>query len=148
MAGKGIDRYVYVTYIRTTPERLWCALTTGEMTRRYYFRTRIEGAVRKGAEIRYVLPDGKPAIIGRVLEAKRGKKLVHEFRTVGWHEKEPASRVTYEIEKEAGAVRLTVIHDRLGKSPGTARDIQGGWPVILSGLKTVLETGGRLFRRG
>lgn len=145
MAGKGSDRHVFVTYIRSTPAKVWRAITTGAVTKKWYFRCGLEGKPKKGSVLRYILPDGSAAIVGRVLEAKARKKLVHTFRFEGWHGKEPASRVTYEIAQDGPAVRLTVIHDRLAKSPKTERDVTGGWPVILSSLKTLLETGKPLF---
>ncbi|MBI2922600.1 MAG: SRPBCC family protein [Planctomycetes bacterium] len=145
MAGKGSDRHVFVTYIRTTPAKLWRAITTGAVTKKWYFRCGLHGKPKKGSELRYILPDGNTAIVGKVLEAKPRTKLVHLFKFVGWNANEPASRVTYEIAQDGPAVRLTVIHDRLAKSPKTAADVTGGWPVILSSLKSLLETGKALF---
>ncbi|KAF0244291.1 MAG: hypothetical protein FD180_2665 [Planctomycetota bacterium] len=145
MAEK-IDRRVYVVYIRTTPAKLWRAVTSGTVTPYYYFRSTVKIALKKGGDLKYVMPDGKTVIVGKVLESKPGKKLVHTFKTIGWNANEPASRVTYDITKQGATCCLTLTHDRLGRSPGTARDVNGGWPVILSGLKTWLETGKKLFR--
>jgi uncharacterized protein YndB with AHSA1/START domain len=143
-------RHVYEVYIRTTPERLWKAVTSFELVRRYYYDYGLETELKAGGPLRYVNPrNGEVAIVGKVLEVKPRRRFVHTFQFV--QEKrgrpEPPSRVTYEISKAwgKGVVKLTLVHDRLEKSPRTARSVLGGWPPILHGLKTLLETGKPLW---
>ncbi len=137
-------KHVYVTYIRTTPEQLWEAITDPAWTARYFHGTRIDLRPERGAKLVYRNPDESLAVDGEVLDVEVGKRLSVSWRSL-WSDalaREAASRVTFEIEA-AGAqqCRLTVIHDRLEASPRTAEEVGQGWPWILSSLKSVLETG-------
>jgi uncharacterized protein YndB with AHSA1/START domain/DNA-binding transcriptional ArsR family regulator len=130
-------------FIRTTPERLWQALTDGEFTRQYYFGTRVESAWKPGAPYVYVAPDGAAMIKGDVVESDPPKKLVTTF-TPGWLPPESPphlSKVTFEIERQGDACKLTMIHDGLEPDSPLTAGFTDGWSKILSGLKTLLETG-------
>jgi uncharacterized protein YndB with AHSA1/START domain len=128
---------VYQLYIRATPEAIWDAITKPEFTQKYYYGMPVS-----------VTPetyDGAGAAQGSVLEFEPSRRLVHSWRSLYDDEMaaEPDSRVTWEIEpQENGTCLLTVVHDRLDASPKTAASVSGiGWMLVLSGLKTLLETG-------
>ncbi|MES1247121.1 MAG: SRPBCC family protein [Actinomycetota bacterium] len=132
---------VYSVFIKATPEQVWEAITTPEFTQQYFFGSH----VRVSAE-RYDGTDGEGTalVTGPVFEYDPPRKLSHGWTahydpaTAG----EPASRVTWELEpKDGGITKLTVVHDRLDASPATAQSVAGGWSFVLSGLKTLLETG-------
>ena len=134
--------HVFRTYIRTTPETLWRALTESECTTRYYFASSIESTWEKGAPYEMTI-DGKLAVDGEVLEVDPPKRLVQSFRH-HWNEEQPGdetTRVTWEIEQQGPICLLTVVHDGWSTSEGMYQEVAGGWPFILSGLKTLLETG-------
>ncbi len=138
------SRLVYELFVRTSPDKLWQALTDGEMTPRYFFGTRVRSTFQAGAPIVYEGPDGAPAVTGKVVEATKEKRLTHTWKT----EYDPSlsdelSTVTYLIEPRGKASKLTVTHD-VTSAPKTAANVgvgQDGWSVVLSGLKTLLETG-------
>jgi uncharacterized protein YndB with AHSA1/START domain/DNA-binding transcriptional ArsR family regulator len=133
---------VYELYIRTTPERLWQAITDGEMTRQYYFGSSVDSEWTQGARFEMTSPDGSEVWVeGEVLEVDPPTRLVQSF-VAHWDEEmdqQGASRVTWEIEPQGDTCRLRVTHD--GLTEAAARRVSGGWPRILSGLKTLLETG-------
>ncbi len=134
--------HVFRTYIRTTPEMLWRALTESEFTTRYYFASTIESTWEKGAPYRMHI-DGMLAVDGEVLEIDPPRRLVQSFRQ-HWDENlagDRTSRVTWEIEQQGPMCLLTVVHDQWTSSEGMYEQAAGGWPLILSGLKTLLETG-------
>ncbi len=134
---------VYEIYIRTTPERLWEAITDTELRSKYTFGTRIHTDWRPGArvEVNHPRADGLLSE-GEILEVDPPRRLVQTLRAL-WSDDAKAegfSRVTWEIEPISGdSCRLTVIHDQLRH--GAPDELYGGWPMILSGLKTLLETG-------
>jgi uncharacterized protein YndB with AHSA1/START domain len=140
---------VYEIYIKTTPERLWKALTDNEMRRRYCFGVGLETDWTPGS--RYLaVSTMAPAPIyeGENLEVEPPRRLVQTFRAL-WSEEvksEGFSRVTWEIEQIADSCRLTVTHDQLRE--GAHGELYGGWPMILSGLKTLIETGESLTTPG
>ncbi|HEX2771944.1 MAG TPA: SRPBCC family protein [Micromonosporaceae bacterium] len=135
---------VYRVFIRATAEQVWDAITKAEFTTGYFFGGRIETTLEPGSPIRYHSPsrDGLD-IDGEVVESDPPHKLVHTFRSL-WDDDlaaEPPSRVTWELEPADGGVcQLTVTHDQLERSPKTAGQVSG-WSYILSGMKTLLETG-------
>ena len=132
---------VYSLFIRATPEQIWDAITKPEFTERYFHGVRVE--VRDGR--RYSAIEGGLHWDEPVLEADPPRRLVHSW--VSYYDPEMAaeepSRVTWEIEpQQDGTTLLTVVHDRLEGAPKTAESVSGtGWMYVLSGLKTLLETG-------
>lgn len=137
------SQFVYVTFIRTTPARLWEALTEPEFIRQYWFDTTIECAWKKGSPWRMVGPDGSLTDTGEILEIDPPRRMIIRWRNE-WKAElkaEGPSRCTIELEPVDGAVKLTITHEieRPGSKLITA--VSGGWPVILSNLKSLLETG-------
>ena len=135
--------FVYVTYIATTIERLYQALTSAEFTERYMFGRRVESTWKVGAPVRYVGRDGKLSDSGEVLEADPPRRLVFTWR-VEFDDalrREGYSKVTFELEPLGGEVKLTVVHDELREGSGVLKGISGGWPKALASLKSLLETG-------
>ena len=134
--------YVYVTYIETTAEKLWHALTSGDFSERYWFGYRAASDWTAGAPFRLV-KNGSNAVEGEVLIVDPPNKLVYSWDVVkDGAEREQTSRVTFDIEPRGRVVKLTVTHDNLG--PRTLRDISGGWPMVIASLKSFLETGREL----
>ena len=135
--------FVYVTFIRTTPEQLWTALTSPEFTTKYWFGVHHETDWRAGSPWRLVFPDGRVADAGEIVEADPPRRLVLKWQNEFKPEMkaEGYSRCTVDLEPMSGAVKLTITHamDR----PGTKfiGAVSGGWPRILSNLKSLLETG-------
>ena len=136
---------VYQLFIKATPEAIWRALLEPEFTERYFYGTRIETTLKPGSPfVSHLASDGSTAVEGTVVEADPPRRLVHTWSAKYSEElaAEPPSRVTWEIEPQGGGVtRLTLVHDRLEGAPRTAESVAGGWMFILSGLKTLLETG-------
>jgi uncharacterized protein YndB with AHSA1/START domain len=137
------DRFVYVTYIRTTPEKLWQALTDPAFTRRYWVGTWQDCSWEKGASWRLMIPDGRIGDQGEVLEIDPHRRLVLSWRNefVPELREEGFSRLTYELEPVGSSVKLTVIHeiDRTGST--LIEKVSQGWPHLLASMKTLLETG-------
>lgn len=134
---------MFQVHIRSTPERLWQALTDGEWTRRYYYGSRAESSWEPGAPYRYIGQDGGALIAGEVLESDPPRRLVTTFRAV-WDPAAaalPPSKVTFEIEPSGDVCKLTLVHEDLGEESDVTRGFFTGWSAILSGLKTLLETG-------
>jgi uncharacterized protein YndB with AHSA1/START domain len=147
---------VYEIYIKTTPERLWEAITNPEMRRKYTFGlvvtsdwtpgSRYEG--RSGGSTAAGFEPGIAIIEGENVEVDPPRRLVQNFRAL-WSDdvkSEGTSRVTWEIEAVGDSCRLTVVHDQLRENANP--ELYGGWPMVLSGLKTLLETGGMLTTPG
>jgi uncharacterized protein YndB with AHSA1/START domain len=135
--------HVFEIFIQTTPEHLWEALTESEFTTQYYYASKVESDWKPGSDFRMTLPDGSEAIRGEVVEAEPGKRLVTTF-DARWDDGVSAdepSRISWDIERQGDAVKLKVTHDGFGAETETFRQIAGGMPYILSGLKTLLETG-------
>jgi uncharacterized protein YndB with AHSA1/START domain len=138
--------FVYVTYIRTTPEELWAALTTPEFMKKYWFGMNIETDWRVGTPWRLIFPDGRIADAGDVVEIEKPKRLVLRWRNEFRPElrEEGYARCVMEIERAGEVTKLTITHeiDRPGSKLISA--VSTGWPKILSSLKTLLETGSAL----
>ena len=135
-------------YIKTTPERLWEAITDGEMRGRYSFGVATVSEWTAGSEYRSGVPGVIDIASGENLEVDPPRRLVQSF-TALWSEdvqREGTSRVTWEIEPVGDSCRLAVTHDQL--DAGANSELFGGWPMILSGLKTLLETGETLTTPG
>lgn len=137
------SRFLYDIYIRTTPEELWRALTEPEFTRRYWVESWQDCAWTLGASWKLMIPDGRIADSGEVLEIEPNCRLV-----LSWHNEfmpdvreEGYSRMTYELEKIDESVKLTVTHEMERPNSKLIAQTSGGWPMILSSLKSLLETG-------
>ncbi len=140
---------VFEIYIKTTPERLWEAITDDEARRKYSFGVGIRSDWTPGSSIESFQAGAGIAIgEGEILEVEPPLRLVHSFRAVWSDEvkREGTSRVTWEIEPVGDSCRLTLTHDRLRENANS--ELYGGWPMILSGLKTLLETGETLTTPG
>ena len=138
---------VFEIYIKTTPERLWQALTDPEMRRKYTFGALVSSDWTTGSRYEGV-GNGTPIFEGEKLEVDPPRRLVQSFRAT-WDESvktEGTSRVTYEIEPIGDSCRLLITHDQLRE--GANNQLFGGWPMVLSGLKTLLETGELLTTPG
>jgi uncharacterized protein YndB with AHSA1/START domain len=139
---------VFEIYIRTTPERLWEAITDPEIRAKYNFGVSVGSDWSPGAQLEMSHPSGGLLGKGEVISADPPHKLVHTM-TALWSEEvesEGVSRVTWDIEAVRDSCRLTVTHDELRE--GANNELYGGWPMILSGLKTWLETGETLTTPG
>jgi uncharacterized protein YndB with AHSA1/START domain/DNA-binding transcriptional ArsR family regulator len=138
-------KHVYEVYIQTTPERLWQAITDPAFTTRYYYATRVESTWTPGSPISYTHEDGRTAIDGQVVEADPPRRLVHTFHFTDPEQAvERPSRCTWEIQQRGDACLLTLTHDDFDGETKTYRSVEHGWVAILSGLKTLLETGQEL----
>jgi uncharacterized protein YndB with AHSA1/START domain len=140
---------VYEIYIKTTPERLWEAITDSELRARYTFGVGVDSDWTPGSRYEAVhAAAGMPISAGENLEVDPPHRLVQTFNAL-WSDdvkREGTSRVTWEIQPVADSCRLVVTHDEL--RDGAHDELYGGWPMILSGLKTLLETGESLTTPG
>jgi uncharacterized protein YndB with AHSA1/START domain len=140
---------VFEIYIKTTPERLWEAITEAELRQKYNFGVGVSSDWTPGSRYEAVHPGAGITISeGENLEVDPPRRLVQSF-TALWSDEvksEGTSRVTWEIEPVGDSCRLTVTHDQLRESAND--ELYGGWPMILSGLKTLLETGEKLTTPG
>jgi len=136
------SRFVYVTYIRTTPEKVWEALTKPEFTQRYFFGVTMDTDWKVGSPWRMLHSDGKTTDAGEVLEAKPHERLVLKWRNEFPDLKpEGYTRCTFALSKEGDLTKLEVVHEAEMDNSKTITAVSGGWPRILSNLKTFLETG-------
>jgi uncharacterized protein YndB with AHSA1/START domain/DNA-binding transcriptional ArsR family regulator len=139
---------VFEIYIKTTPQRLWEAITDSEQRRKYSFGLGVETDWAPGSRYAGVSPAAGTILEGENLEVDPPHRLVQSFNAL-WSDNvkaEGTSRVTWEIEQVEDSCRLTVTHDEL--RDGAHGELYGGWPMILSGLKTLLETGETLTTPG
>jgi uncharacterized protein YndB with AHSA1/START domain len=137
------SRFVYVTYIRTTAERLWEALTSSEFMKQYWFGMHCESQWTAGSSWKLVSGDGRIFDAGEIVEAEPPRRLVIHWQ----HQNRPElkaegeSRCTMELEPIGNAVKLSITHT-IGREPSKLIEaVSGGWPKILSNLKSLLETG-------
>jgi uncharacterized protein YndB with AHSA1/START domain len=140
VGGRG-SMTVFEIYIKTTPERLWEAITSEEMRARYSFEVGTVSEWTQGSEYKASVPGVIDIASGENHEVDPPRRLVQSFNAL-WSEdvqKEGTSRVTWEIEPVGTSCRLRVTHDQLGEDANN--ELYGGWPMVLSGLKTLLETG-------
>lgn len=137
------SQFVYVTYIRTTPEKLWQALLEPEFTRQYWAETWQESEWKPGSSWRIMIPDGRIGDSGQVLEIDPPRKLVVSWRNEFKPElrAEGYSRLTYQLEPLGESVKLTLIHEIDVPESKLIEAVSGGWPMILASLKSLLETG-------
>lgn len=136
--------FVYVTFIRTTPEKLWDKLTETGVQREFFFASVMTSELKVGSAWKQEAPDGTLLDSGKVLEVDPPKRLVLSWRNHYKAEmkEEVEARMTYEIEpKDGGMVKLTVLHESDVAQSKLIKGVSNGWPIILSSLKTLLETG-------
>lgn len=135
--------FVYVTFIRTSANELWSALTDPEAMRKYWFGFRADSDWKVGSPWTLTHPDGRVADTGEILESDPPKRLVLKWRNEFKPElkAEGYSQCAFEIEPAAGAVKLTVTHSIERDKSKLIQAVSGGWPRILSNLKSLLETG-------
>ena len=134
--------FIYVTYIETTPEKLWEALTSSDFTRRYWFDTELRSDWKVGSPLALVMK-GVTTDRGEILEADRPQRLSYSFRHVQNAElsKEPPSRVVFDLEQHGDLVKLTLTHENFAEGSELLDGISRGWPAIMSSLKSLLESG-------
>jgi uncharacterized protein YndB with AHSA1/START domain len=137
------SRFMYVTYIRTTPAKLWHALRDPEFTRQYWVATWQDCGWKIGDSWKLMIPDGRVGDAGEVLEIEPEKRLVLSWRNefIPGLREEGFSRLTYELEPVGDSVKLTVIHEMDRPNSKLIEGVSGGWPNLLSSLKSLLETG-------
>jgi uncharacterized protein YndB with AHSA1/START domain len=140
------DKFVYVTYIRTTPEKLWDALTQPEFTRTYWAGVWHDTTWEKGSPWKLMIPDGRVGDTGDVVEIDKPRRLVLKWRNEFRPElrAEGYSTCTFEIQRQDDIVKLTIIHEIDKPESKFIQAVSNGWPMILSSLKTLLETGDSL----
>ena len=135
--------FVYVTYIRTTPEQLWSALTDAEFIKQYWFGMRCDSEWTAGSSWKLVSSAGETFDTGEIIEAHPPHRLVIRWQ----HQKRPElhaegdSRCTMELEPSGSAVKLTLTHTIERDPSKFIEAVSGGWPKIMSNLKSLLETG-------
>ncbi len=136
--------FVYVTYIRTTPERLWSALTVdSEFMKQYWFGVHCESEWTAGSPWKMLAPDGQVLDAGDIIEAEPPRRLVIRWR----HQKMPElqaegeSRCSLELEPSGTAIKLSITHTIEREPSKLIEAVSGGWPKIISNLKSLLETG-------
>ena len=136
-------RYVFTTYIRSTPERIWQALTDSSFTLQYYYNSTVHSDWAVGSPYEF-RTHGNPAIEGVILASDPPRRLAMTFKAL-WSEAVRAdapSKILFEIDDAGpGVSKLTVIHEDLEGRDATRDEVVGGWPFIAAGLKTLLETG-------
>ena len=134
--------FIYVSYIETTPEKLWEALTSSEFTKRYWWGTSVVSDWKVGSPFALVM-DGQTADVGKILEADRPRRLSYTFQHIlnEAAKEERPSRVTFVLEPNGKLVKLTLTHEDFPEGSVVVDGISKGWPAILSSLKSLLETG-------
>ena len=141
--------FVYVTYIRTTPEKLWSALTHDvDFMKQYWFGTHCDSQWTPGSSWKMVSPDGSVTDAGKIVEAEPPRRLVIRWQ----HQKKPElkaegeSLCTIELEPSGTAVKLSITHTIERDPSALIAAVSGGWPKILSNLKSLLETGSAVLQ--
>lgn len=134
--------FVYVTYIRTTAEKLWEALTSSEFSKRYWFDTELRSDFKVGSSFALVT-NGTTTDVGEILEADRPRRLAYTFRHVLKEDLrgEPATKVVFNLEPHGELVKLTLTHEGFAEGSKLLDGISKGWPAIISNLKSLLESG-------
>lgn len=138
------QRIVYVTYLKASLKQVWDALTNPEITQKYWGNTRIESDWQVGSKIRYIR-DGEITDQHTIFEVDKPYKLIHSFKPLfGEFKNEAPSQVCIRLVAGGEVVRLTLEHDGFPPNSKVYLACREGWPIILSGLKTLLETGAPL----
>jgi uncharacterized protein YndB with AHSA1/START domain len=137
--------FVYVTYIETTPEKLWEALTSSEFSKRYWFNTEVKSDWKVGSPFALVM-NGTTTDVGEILEVDRPRRLSYTFHHVlseAAHKEQP-TKVVFNLEPHGKLVKLTLTHEDFEDGSVILDGISKGWPAILSSLKSMLESGAAL----
>lgn len=136
-------QFVYMTVIAAPPERVWQGLTTAEFTQQYWHGTRIRSDFTPGATIEFLNADDSVGVAGEILTVAPPSELSYTWQFLRNPDAaaDPASRVTFRLQQIRAGTRLTVIHDELEEDSTTATMVTFGWPHVIAGLKTLLETG-------
>jgi uncharacterized protein YndB with AHSA1/START domain len=135
--------FVYVTYIRTTQEKLWSALTDMEFMKQYWFGVHCESKWTAGSSWKLVYPEGRNTDAGEIVEAEPPRRLVIRWQ----HQDQPElkaegeSLCTIDLEASGPAVKLSIIHTIARESSNFIAAVSGAWPMVISNLKSLLETG-------
>jgi uncharacterized protein YndB with AHSA1/START domain len=140
--------FIYVTYIRAPQQKVWDALTQPEFQKQYWFGVHQESAWKAGAPWKMVFSDGRVADAGEVLEIDAPRRLVLKWQNQFRPElkEEGYLRCVYELEQTGEIVKLTIAHTIERENAKLIEAVSGGWPMILSSLKSMLETGEPLPR--
>jgi uncharacterized protein YndB with AHSA1/START domain len=142
--SKNNVHYGYEIYIGAPAERVWHGLTDGDFTRQYVYGTRLQGTLKKGSSYAFVGDDDFSVVDGQILDVEPNQRLAMTWRA-HWDadvSKDPASRVTYELSSAgANITKLRIVHDQFEKETATYKGSIEGWPLMLSSLKTLLESG-------
>ena len=136
--------FVYMTVIAATPDEVWKGLTTPEFTCQYWHNTRVRSDYETGGRIEFLNEDGSVGVAGKILKAEHPEELAYTWQFTGADsvaKDDPPSRVTFRLEAIKTGTRLIVIHDELVEGSQTATMVAFGWPHVIAGLKTLLETG-------
>lgn len=134
--------FIYVTYIETTPEKLWQALTDPDFTQAYWFGVRLRSDWKPGSTFEMVRSDGSVSDAGEVVEYDPPRRLAYTFVNLSEEYRgERPARATFVLEPYGKLVKLTLTHQGFDEGGKMLAGISKGWPAILSGLKTMLETG-------
>jgi uncharacterized protein YndB with AHSA1/START domain len=140
--------FVYVSYIRTTPEKLWSALTDAEFMKQYWFGVHGESQWTAGSPWKSVSPQGQVLDAGEIVEAERPRRLVIRWQ----HQDKPElkaegeSLCTIELEPSGTAVKLSITHTIEREPSKLIEAVSGGWPKVISNLKSLLETGSTVLQ--
>jgi len=135
--------FVYVAYIRTTPEKLWSALTEKEFMKQYWFGNYCDSQWTVGSSWKNVYPDGRVTDVGEIVESDPPRRLVIRWQ----HQDKPelkaegSSYCTIELEPSSTAVKLSITHTIDREPSKLIEAVSGGWPKVISNLKSLLETG-------
>jgi len=140
------SRFVYVTYVRTTPAKLWQALREPEFTRQYWSETWLDCQWVPGASWKLMIPDGRVGDSGEVVEIEPERRLVLTWQNQFMPDlkAEGYSRLTIDLEQQGESVKLTLVHEMEMPDSKLIAGVSTGWPHILASLKTLLETGSSL----
>ena len=143
-------KFAYVTYIRSTPEKIWKALQEPEFTRKYWAETTQQSDWKIGSSWKLMTPDGRVADSGEVVEYDPYKRFSVTWR----HELDPEtkkegySRMTCELEQQGSSVKLTILHGIPVAKSKLIEGVSGGWPILMASLKSLLETGTHIEETG
>jgi uncharacterized protein YndB with AHSA1/START domain len=137
-------KHVLEIYIRTTPEKLWQAMTDGDTMEKFFFGQRIDSDWEPGSVIYFTGPDGKKNPSGKLLEFDPPRKMVSTFQPMGEAPDSKPSRLTWEVTPAGESTKLTLVHDQLDAGDPMSQEFRNGWVMFFSTVKTYLETGDAL----